>query len=265
MDPQAIILDKLQDDINYYGDYGKQFLSYSDISVLFNSPDLFKQESVKSKAMIEGSYFHTAMLEPERLDEYQIVDVASRSTKAYKESCPPGEILLLKKEQEHLNTLVDKMKGNLEMSHIIYSKDNKYEQPETASIMNNLWKGKADIVTDTPFQVIVEDEAGNEKVINYSEGAVVDLKTTSDLSKFRYSFFTYNYDAQAYIYQRLFNKPMLFLIIDKQTLRLGIRPVSPESIERGQMKVQQATHIYEKFFGDKATHDVSTYVDKQLI
>ena len=42
MDPQAIVLDKLQDDINYYGNYGKQFLSYSDIKTLFNNKKLFK-------------------------------------------------------------------------------------------------------------------------------------------------------------------------------------------------------------------------------
>ena len=265
MDPQAIILDKLQEDINYYGDYGKQFLSYSDIKTLFNNKKLFKQDTPKTKAMIEGSYFHTAMLEPDRIKEYQVVDVASRSTKAYKEMCPPGEILLLQKEKDHLDLLVDTMKENLEMSHIIYSKDNKFEVPQTESIMNNLWKGKADIVTDSSFQVIAEDENGDEQVVNYSNGAVIDLKTTSDLTKFRYSFFTYNYDAQAYIYQRLFNKPMLFLVIDKQTMELAMRPVSPETIERGQNKVQHATKIYEKFFGDKATHDVNTYIDKQLI
>jgi len=265
MEPQAIVLDKLQDDVNYYGDYGKQFLSYSDIRVLFTTPNLFKQDILKSKPLIEGSYFHTAMLEPDRINEYEIVDVASRSTKAYKEVCPPGEILLLRKEQEHLDNLVSTMKDNLEMSSIIYTKNNKFEVPETESIMNNMWKGKADIVTDTAFQVVAEDKDGIEQVINYSDGAVIDLKTTSDMTKFRYSFFTYNYDAQSYIYQRLFNKPMLFLIIDKQTMRLSMRPVSPDSIERGKLKVEKATKIYEKFFGDKATHDVNTFIDKQII
>ena len=45
-----------------------------------------------------------------------------------------------------------------------------------------------------------------------------------------------------------------------------MRPVSPETIERGQLKVQHATKIiYEKFFGDKATHDVNSFIDKQII
>jgi len=265
LDPHAIVLDKLQDDVNYYGDYGKQFLSYSDILVLLKSPDAFRKPVAKTKAMIEGSYFHTAMLEQDRLDEYQIIDVASRSTKAYKEACQEGEFLLLKKEQEHLETLVKKMKGNGEMYMIMYAKGNQFEKPETTSIMNHMWKGKADIITDKSFQIEVEDEDGKNHVMNYPNGAVIDIKTTSDISKFRYSARTYNYDAQAYVYQRLFNKPMLFFVIDKQTLRLGMRPVSPAFVEDGQRKVELATQIYEKFFSAEATHDISTYIDKQLL
>ena len=58
---------------------------------------------------------------------------------------------------------------------------------------------------------------------------------------------------------------MLFFVIDKQTLRLGMRPVSPAFVEEGQRKVELATQIYEKFFSDEATHDISTYIDKQLL
>jgi|8_EtaG_2_1085327.scaffolds.fasta_scaffold64907_1 hypothetical protein len=265
LDPHAIVLDKLQDDVNYYGEYGKQFLSYSDIIVLLKSPDAYRQPVAKTKAMIEGSYFHTAMLEPDRIDEYQIVDVASRSTKAYKEACKEGEIILLKKEEAHLQTLVKKMKGNFEMYEILYAKGNQFEKPETSHIMNHMWKGKADIVSEKSFQVEVQDEQGKNHVMDYPNGAVIDIKTTNDISKFRFSARTYNYDAQAYVYQRLFNKPMLFFVIDKQTLRLGIRPVSPAFVEEGQRKVELATQIYEKFFSDEATHDISTYIDKQLL
>ena len=244
MDPQAIVLDKLQNDENYYGEYGKQFLSYSDIIVLLKSPDNFKKPVTKSKPMLEGSYFHTSMLEPDRLSEYEIVDVASRSTKSYKEVCEEGEILLLKKEQIHLDSLVEKMKGNLEMYDEIYAEGNEYEKPETASIMNHIWKGKADIV---------------------NKDLVIDIKSCSDITKFEYSARNYNYNAQAYIYQRLFGKPMRFYVICKQTLRLGIYDCSPAFVEEGQRKVEQATEIYEKFFGDEATHDISTYIHRQTL
>ena len=143
-DPHAIVIDKLQDSSNYYGEYGKNYLSYSDIIILLKAPDSFKKPVVKTKAMIEGSYFHTAMLEPDYLEEYKIVDVASRSTKAYKEMCKEGDILLLKKEELHMTSLVEKMKGNLEMYDEIYAEGNEFEKPEVTQIMNNMWKGKAD-------------------------------------------------------------------------------------------------------------------------
>lgn len=244
MDPQAIVLDKLQNDVNYYGEYGKQFLSYSDIIILLKSPDNFKKKVATTKPMLEGSYFHTAILEPNRIKEYKIIDVASRSTKAYKEECKEGEILLLKKERDHLNVLVDKMKGNLEMYDEIYAEGNEYEKPETTSIMNHMWKGKADIVT---------------------KDLVIDIKTCSDITKFEYSARSYNYNAQAYIYQRLFGKPMRFFVIDKQTLRLGIYDCSPAFVEEGQRKVEQATEIYEKFFSNEATHDISTFIHRQTL
>jgi len=244
VDPHAVVLDKLQDNSYYYGEYGKNYLSYSDIIILLKSPDSFKKPVIKTKAMIEGSYFHTAMLEPDYLEEYKIVDVASRSTKAYKEVCESGDILLLKKEQLHINSLVERMKGNLEMYDEIYAEGNEFEKPEVTQIMNNMWKGKADIIT---------------------KDLVIDLKTCNDITKFEYSAKTYNYDAQAYIYQRLFGKPMRFFVIDKQTLRLAIYDCSPTFVENGQRKVEQATEIYEKFYSDEATHDISTYIHRETL
>ena len=84
MDPQAIVLDKLQNDVNYYGEYGKQFLSYSDIIILLKSPDNFKKKVATTKPMLEGSYFHTAILEPNRIKEYKIT---KRSVKKEKFCC----------------------------------------------------------------------------------------------------------------------------------------------------------------------------------
>ena len=240
MDPQAIVLDKLQDDINYYGDYGKQFLSYSDIRVLFTTPNLIKQDTLKSKALIEGSYFHTAMLEPDRIKEYEIVDVASRSTKAYKEVCSPGEILLLRKEQEHLDKLVATMKDSLEMSSIIYSRDNKFEVPGTESIMNNMWKGKADIVTPH---------------------SVIDLKTTSNIHRFSYSFKDYYYSCQAWLYEKMFGKPMIFYVACKKTKILGKFQVTSDwAKQHGEDNVLKAIEYYNKYI----IGNEKFYVEKDL-
>ena len=61
------IIEQLKNDANYYGDMGKQFLSNSDIGDLLYNPKNFKKKSETTKALIEGSYFHTAMLEPNYL------------------------------------------------------------------------------------------------------------------------------------------------------------------------------------------------------
>tara|TARA_R110002094_G_scaffold176329_1_gene156309 strand:+ start:514 stop:768 length:255 start_codon:yes stop_codon:yes gene_type:complete len=72
----------LKDDEKYYGEYGKQWLSNSDIYSLLNNPKEFNQPKKETKAMIEGRYFHTAMLEPEKLESFIVLDMASRNSKA---------------------------------------------------------------------------------------------------------------------------------------------------------------------------------------
>ena len=106
------------------------------------------------------------------------------------------------------------------------------------------WKSKADII---------------------HKDYIIDLKTSSDLDKFQYSSRTYNYDSQAYIYQRMFGKPMLFFVICKSTLRLGIFDCSSEFIRSGQNKVEQATEVYNKFFSDESSNDIHTYIHKQTL
>ena len=58
------VLTKLKDDNHYYGDFGRQYLSNSDIITLMNDPKTFRKPKEMTKAMLLGRYFHTAMLEP---------------------------------------------------------------------------------------------------------------------------------------------------------------------------------------------------------
>ena len=243
-DSTKIALENLKDDNMYYGDFGQQYLSNSNIYNLLKFPKLFRVPQPKTKPMIEGSYFHTAMLEPDKLKDYQVIDVSSRSTKAYKEACPEGDILLLQKEKDHLDNLVNTMQDNLEIFDVIYAEGNEFEIPAIQSIMGNEWKGKADIVTDD---------------------FVIDIKTTNDISKFMYSCKTYNYDSQAYLYQRFFNRPLRFYVIDKQSFQLGIYDCSANFIEGGKNKVEKATEIYNKFFSNDKSHDINNYIHKEIL
>ena len=113
------------------------------------------------------------------------------------------------------------------------------------SIYGKDWKGKADIVC---------------------HNKIIDLKTTSDISKFKYSASKYNYDSQAFIYQELFGLPMEFYVIDKTTLQLAIYKPSEEFIDRGSSKVIEAIGVHEKFFGsESATEDIDQYIIHEIL
>jgi len=94
---------------------------------------------------------------------------------------------------------------------------------------------------------------------------VIDLKTSSNVHKFRWSCQEYCYDSQAFIYQTLFGKPMVFIVIDKNTFELKISDCSSDFIERGREKVEKAIKVYKKFYSDDATSNISNYIYKETL
>ena len=168
---------KLKDDEHYYGEYGRQFISNSDIRTLMTNPLEFKKPTPSAPHFLIGGYFHTAILEPDKIKNFKIVEASSRNTKVYKE-ITNGEVCLLQHEVDKTEALVDKILSNKICRELIHAPGNEFEAPGVAKLFGNWWKGKADIV-------------------NIKEGLVVDLKTTSDLEKFHWSAKKYNYDSQA--------------------------------------------------------------------
>ena len=61
------VLTALKDDEKYYGDFGKKYLSNSDISTLLTNPLALGQKQAQRPAFLVGGYFHTAILEPDKL------------------------------------------------------------------------------------------------------------------------------------------------------------------------------------------------------
>ena len=98
------IIEKLKQDEHYYGDYGKQFLSNSNISTLLKNPRLLKEDKPKTSAMVIGGYFHTAILEPDKLEQFKIIKSTTRNTKQYKEMSG-GEICLLQHEVDKIELM----------------------------------------------------------------------------------------------------------------------------------------------------------------
>jgi len=68
------IIEKLRIDEDYYGDFGKQYLSNSDISTLLKNPLGFKEPVSSNAHFLVGGYFHTAILEPEKIKNFKIVE-----------------------------------------------------------------------------------------------------------------------------------------------------------------------------------------------
>ncbi len=239
------ILEVLKDDNQYYNGVGKEFLSNSDIGTLLNNPKDYGKTRSDNKNFAGGRYFHQLLIEPLKAEEFPFVDVSTRTTKAYKEFCEDNnlEFAMLKKEQDEIKELVSIMKRNIQFYDAIYADGNQYEVPAVGEIQGMMWKGKADIVG------------------NY----IIDLKTTSDIQKFRWSASAYNYDSQCYIYQELFGKPLVFYVIDKETGMLGIFTPSEEFINRGRDKVTRAIEVYKKYFGSNPTDDIDNHCIVEIL
>ena len=102
------VIEKLRNDEHYYGDFGKQYLSNSDIKTLLTNPLALGEQSKPSPAFLVGGYFHTAILEPDKLKKFKIIEASTRNTKAYKE-ISGGELCLLKHEVDQIELMTDKL------------------------------------------------------------------------------------------------------------------------------------------------------------
>ena len=242
------ILKKLKNDEDYYGDFGNQFLSNSHVGRLLNDPlNIFKPMK-PSPAFLVGGYFHTCILEPDKLEKFTVIPSATRNTKAYRDMSG-GELCLLQHEVDMIELMREKVMDNDICRDLISPTNagymNEYEKPMITELFGNKWKGKADIV-------------------NHDEKLIVDLKTTADIEKFQWSANKYNYDSQAYIYSKLFGYEMLFIVIDKTTHQIGMFDCSPKFYERGEDKVRRASEAYDLFYKTKDFDPKQYFISKTL-
>ena len=222
------VIEKLRDDNHYYGDFGKKYLSNSDISALLTNPLALGKPSEPRPAFLVGGYFHTAILEPDKLKKYRVIPSSTRNTKAYKEMSG-GELCLLQHEVDQIELMTDKLLKNNICRELIRGIDVEYEKPGIAELEGTMWKGKADIV-------------------NHDDKLVIDLKTTSDINSFKRSAYRWNYDSKAYIYSKLFGYEFVFIAIDKNTHQIAVVDCSPDFYESGKDKVKRAVEAYDLFY-----------------
>jgi hypothetical protein len=203
--------------------------------------------SKPNPAFLVGGYFHTCILEPDKLKKYKVVKASTRNTKAYKDVAG-GELCLLEHEVDMIELMRDKVMANDICADLIMGTDGKlndFEVPMITELFGNKWKGKADIV-------------------NHNEKLIIDLKTTADIEKFQWSASKYNYDSQAYIYSKLFGYEFLFIVIDKSTHQIGVFDCSPQFYERGEDKVRKASEAYDLFYKAKDFDPKQYFISKTL-
>jgi hypothetical protein len=240
------LLALLKDDSEYYSGIGQQFLSNSDVGTLLNCPENYGKHRGDGKVLAEGRLFHTSLLEPQKSQSTPKVDVSSRNTKAYKDFLEANNLkfCLLQKEYDNVMKMVEKIKHNFDIYSMIYQDNNNFEVPAVMELDGTQWKGKADIVGDD---------------------CLIDLKTTSDITKFSKSASSFNYDSQCFIYQTLFNKPLKFIAIDKETLQIGVFEPSDDFVNRGERKVIKAIEVYKDYFSSQKTKDIRDYYIQQTL
>jgi len=241
------ILQKLKIDEEYYGEFGNQFLSNSHVGRLLKDPLRAFEPSKPSPAFLVGGYFHTCILEPDKLEKYKVIKSTTRNTKAYKDVAG-GELCLLQHEVDTIELMREKVMANDICADLIMGTDGKlndFEVPMITELFGNKWKGKADIV-------------------NHNEKLVIDLKTTADIEKFQWSANKYNYDSQAYIYSKLFGYEFLFIVIDKNSHQIGMFDCSPKFYERGEEKVRKASEAYDLFYKTKDFDPKQYFISKTL-
>jgi len=230
-------IDKLQDDEFYFGDEGGRFLSKSKVKTLITDPKNLFAPSEKTIHMHLGTYLHQLLIEPSLANVEHIYDGATRKNKGYQvmkaeliEAGDENPMIALKSEVEMIDRLVAKMKAHPYMSDHIYELGNKYEVANIMEVGGVLVKGKTDIIT---------------------ESMNIDIKTTGDISRFRWSAKDFYYDVQAYLYRLLFDRPMVFFVACKKTEALGVFNCSEDFYKNGERRFLKAVENYKKYYIDK--------------
>lgn len=251
--PLHEVIDKAREDDYYYGFLSKTALSSSLITNLLNSPAEYllsiTEEQKEIPAFLLGGAIHVSLLEEHRLNElYTHSEMATRNSKAHKDTVlAERRRVLTKPEWSLMEKIQDKL---INLEEFAYRRElSTTEVPAIGEIFGIPFRAKADMLDEV-------------------NGCVYDLKTTSSIKDFKRSAYKYNYDAQAYIYCKLFGvefDKFEFLVVDKSTLEFGIFKVSEKAFEIGEQKVKQGIEIYKKFFLGKTKEETIEAINKHIL
>lgn len=247
---QQWLIEKARDDEFYYGPLNKLALSSSSLKMLLDSPKTFYNVQTygskeSSPALLQGRIIHTMILEPEKFgDLFEVVDVASKNTKKFKEAQEATSKTCITSKDLHQGERIHDAFNRNEIAKQ-YLKGSEAEVPMVDILGGFPFRGKADILLPN---------------------GVADIKTTTDLKAFRYSADKYGYDLQAYIYCNLFEvsfKDFTFIALDKGSCDVGIYEISEEFYKRGEAKFNRAIATYRDFFVNGL--DLDSYTIRDIL
>ena len=220
------ILQRLCNDEDYYGEFGNKYLSNSHVGKLLKDPLRAFEPSKTSPAFLVGGYFHTCIIEPDKLEKFKVVKSTTRNTKAYKDVAG-GELCLLQHEVDTIELMRDKVMANDICKDLITLGNVEYEKPMITELFGNQWKGKADIV-------------------NHDEKLIIDLKTTGEggasPEKAIKTIANLNYHIQAAHYlETVQAKEFNFIFVEKvYPFAVGIYKLDKDALLEGRSLREQA-------------------------
>lgn len=236
------LLSKMDDDEFYYGYLGQNALSSSSCKKLLDSPYAYhrslteKQQNVQ--ALRDGQLIHLMVLEPHKVDYLTFTD-GTKASKAYKLAVEEvgSHNVFTNSEYHKAKKIAERVRNQSDIKAMLDGAE--YEMPEIGYYNGLPFRGKADILKG---------------------GIVMDLKTTADLKGFERSANFFSYDLQAALYLELFNAfEFEFIVVDKNTLDVGIYKCSERFIESGKRKLDIATQNYEEYLN---TPNIDDYVHR---
>ena len=239
------LLSKMDNDEFYYGYLGQHALSSSSCKKLLQSPYAYhkslteKQQNVQ--ALRDGQLIHLMVLEPHKV-EYLTFTEGTKASKAYKLAVEEvgTHNVFTNSEYYKAKKIAERVRNQSDIKAMLDGAE--YEIPAIAYYNDLPFRGKADILKG---------------------GIVMDLKTTSDLSSFERSANFFSYDLQAALYLELFNAfEFEFIVVDKNTLDVGIYKCSERFIDSGKRKLDIATQKYQDYLN---TPNIENYVHRGIL
>lgn len=245
---EKAILKEMLEDPFYYGHLGKHALSSSAAKKLIESPKAYAKSlrmSSDSQALRDGRLVHLSVLEEHRLNDLVIVD-GTKASKAFKGAVEEHgkEIVYTESELNNAKWISKAVKECNEAWHLL---DGCYFEKPAIKMLDGLaFRGKADAMKGK---------------------TIIDLKTTNDISKFKWSAKNFSYDLQAALYLHLFDADeFIFLVVDKDTKDIGIFECSGQFIQNGLDKIDMAIEGYKHFFmNTDPMESIRNYVVKEVL